>query len=81
MRKSKLEPLVPQAIATALGVREEAGQGLAATLVTVAIAVPLLLIAALIEVYVSPHLFTTLTGIHPPIVREVAGMIVQDRVK
>jgi hypothetical protein len=54
---------------------------LAATLVTVAIAVPLLLIAALIEVYISPHLFTMLTGIHPPIVREVGGMIVQDRVK
>lgn len=54
---------------------------LAATLVTVAISVPLLLIAALIEVYVSPHLFTTLTGIHPPIVREVGGFVIQDRVR
>lgn len=54
---------------------------LAATLVTVAISVPLLLIAALIEVYVSPHLFTTMTGIHPPIIREVGGFVIQDRVR
>ncbi len=51
--------------------RGEWDQLLAATIVTVAIALPLLVIAALIEVYVSPHLFTALTGIHPPIVREV----------
>lgn len=43
-------------------------QLLAATLVTVALALPVLALAALIEVYVSPHLFTTLTGIHRPIV-------------
>ncbi len=49
--------------------RGEWEQLLAATFVTVAIAVPILVIAALIEVYVSPHLFTALTGIHPPIVR------------
>lgn len=48
---------------------------LAATLVTVAIALPLLLIAALIEVYVSPHLFSSLTGIHPPIVRKLGGWV------
>ncbi len=30
----------------------------------------------LIEVYVSPHLFTALTRIHPPIVRESGGFIV-----
>lgn len=54
-------------------------QLLAATLVTVAIAVPLLLIAALIEVYVSPRLFTSLTGIHAPIVRHLGGLIVRDR--
>jgi hypothetical protein len=51
--------------------RGEWEQLLAATIVTVAIALPLLVIAAMIEVYVSPHLFTALTGIHPPIVREV----------
>ncbi|HEX3391012.1 MAG TPA: stage II sporulation protein M [Solirubrobacteraceae bacterium] len=48
--------------------RGEWDQLLAATVVTVAIALPVLVIAALIEVYVSPHLFTALTGIHPPIV-------------
>lgn len=59
--------------------RGEWGDLLAATLVTLAISVPLLLIAALIEVYVSPHLFMSLTGIHPPIVRHVGGFVVQDR--
>ena len=49
--------------------RGEWDQLLAATFVTVAIAVPMLVLAALIEVYVSPHLFTTLTEIHPPIMR------------
>jgi Stage II sporulation protein M len=49
--------------------RGEWEQLLAATFVTVAIAVPVLVIAALIEVYVSPHLFIALTHIHPPIVR------------
>jgi len=44
-------------------------QLLAATAVTVAIAIPMLVAAAYIEVYVSPHLVTALTGIHPPIVR------------
>jgi Stage II sporulation protein M len=48
--------------------RGEWEQLLAATVVTVAIALPVLLLAALIEVYVSPHLFTALTGIHPPVV-------------
>ncbi len=48
--------------------RGEWEQLLAATVVTVAIAVPMLVVAALIEVYVSPHLFTALTHIHPPIV-------------
>jgi hypothetical protein len=51
-------------------------QLLAATVVTVAIAVPVLILAALIEVYVSPHLFTALTHIHPPIVRTSDGWIV-----
>jgi hypothetical protein len=49
---------------------------LAATFVTVAVAVPVLVLAAFIEVYVSPHLFVTLTGIHSPIVRGSAGWIV-----
>ena len=53
--------------------RGEWDQLLAATFVTVAIAVPVLVVAALIEVYVSPHVFTALTGIHPPIVRSVEG--------
>ncbi len=59
--------------------RGEWEQLLAATVVTVAMAVPMLVIAALIEVYVSPHLFTTLTGIHPPIVRNSDGWIVTIR--
>jgi Stage II sporulation protein M len=51
-------------------------QLLAATVVTVAVALPVLVVAALIEVYVSPHLFTALTGIHPPIVRSFEGWTV-----
>jgi Stage II sporulation protein M len=47
--------------------RGEWDQLLAATFVTVAIALPVLVITAFIEVYVSPHLFTALTGIHAPI--------------
>ncbi len=47
--------------------RGEWEQLLAATLVTVAVAVPVLVGAAFIEVYVSPHLFTALTGLHAPI--------------
>ena len=42
--------------------RGEWDQLLAATLVTVAVAVPVLLAAALVEVYVSPHLFHALAG-------------------
>ena len=56
--------------------RGEWDQLLAATLVTVAIAVPMLVVAALIEVYVSPHLFAALTGIHPPIVRTFGSLTV-----
>lgn len=59
--------------------RGEWDQLLAATLVTVAISVPVLVAAALIEVYVSPHLFTALTHIHPPIVRSSGGWIVTIR--
>lgn len=51
-------------------------QLLAATFVTVAIAVPVLVISAFIEVYVSPHLFVLLTGIHTPIVREANGWLI-----
>jgi Stage II sporulation protein M len=56
--------------------RGEWEQLLAATVVTVAIAVPILVVAALVEVYVSPHLFTALTGIHPPIVRSADGFTI-----
>jgi hypothetical protein len=56
--------------------RGEWEQLLAATFVTVAISVPILVIAAMIEVYVSPHLFTALTHIHPPIVRSAEGWLV-----
>jgi hypothetical protein len=48
--------------------RGEWDQLLAATLVTVAIAVPLLVVAAVVEVYVSPHLFVILTGIRASLV-------------
>ena len=51
--------------------RGEWEQLLAATFVTVAVAVPVLVVAAFVEVYVSPHLFTALTHIHPPIVRQL----------
>ncbi len=57
--------------------RGEWDQLLAATMVTVIIALPMLVLAALIEVYVSPHLFAGLTGIHPPIVRAWDGFIVR----
>jgi len=56
--------------------RGEWEQLLAATFVTVALAVPVLVLAALIEVYVSPHLFTALTHIHPPFVRRSEGWLV-----
>jgi hypothetical protein len=55
--------------------RGEWEQLLAATFVTVAIAVPVLVIAALVEVYVSPHLFVALTHIQPPIVRSSEGWL------
>jgi len=54
-------------------------QLLAATFVTVALAVPVLVLAAFLEVYVSPHLFTALTHIHPPIVRNSEGWTVTVR--
>jgi hypothetical protein len=53
--------------------RGEWEQLLAATFVTVALAVPVLIAAAFVEVYVSPHLFTALTHIQPPIVRHSEG--------
>jgi hypothetical protein len=59
--------------------RGEWEQLLAATVVTVAIAVPILVAAAFVEVYVSPHLFSALTHIHPPIVRASEGWIVTVR--
>jgi uncharacterized membrane protein SpoIIM required for sporulation len=57
--------------------RGEWEQLLAATFVTVALALPVLAIASLIEVYVSPHLFSSLTGIHPPIVGHWQGWTVR----
>jgi len=63
-------PLAAWIIASRRGQWE---QLLAATLVTVAIALPVLGAAAFVEVYVSPHLFTVLTGIHPPIVRQIGS--------
>ncbi len=54
-------------------------QLLAATFVTVALAIPVLVLAAFVEVYVSPHLFTALTHIHPPIVRYSEGWTVTVR--
>lgn len=59
--------------------RGEWDQLLAATFVTVAVAIPVLVVAAFVEVYVSPHLFTALTNIHPPIVRNSEGWIVTVR--
>jgi hypothetical protein len=44
--------------------RGEWDQLLAATLVTVCVALPVLLGAALVEVYLSPHLFQAVTGAH-----------------
>jgi hypothetical protein len=66
-------PLAAWIIASRKG---EWDQLLAATVVTVAVAVPMVILAALIEVYVSPHLFTTLTHIHPPIVRRSEGWLI-----
>jgi hypothetical protein len=57
--------------------RGEWDQLLAATVVTVAIALPVLVIAAFVEVYVSPHLFLALTGIHAPIVGTWEGWTVR----
>jgi hypothetical protein len=59
--------------------RGEWEQLLAATFVTVALALPVLVLAAIVEVYVSPHLFTALTHIHPPIVRNSEGWVVTVR--
>ncbi len=66
-------PLAAWIIASRKG---EWDQLLAATLVTVALAVPVLIASAFVEVYVSPHLFTALTHIHPPIVRNSEGWTV-----
>jgi uncharacterized membrane protein SpoIIM required for sporulation len=45
--------------------RGEWDQLLAATLVTVAVAVPMLVVTALVEVYVSPHLYLAVVGAPP----------------
>lgn len=59
--------------------RGEWEQLLAATFVTVAFAIPILVVAAFVEVYVSPHLFTALTHIHPPIVRAYGDWLITVR--
>jgi hypothetical protein len=59
--------------------RGEWDQLLAATVVTVAIALPVLVAAAFVEVYVSPHVFTALTGLHSPIVGTWDGFTVRVR--
>jgi hypothetical protein len=59
--------------------RGEWEQLLAATFVTLAFSVPILVVAAFVEVYVSPHLFTALTHIHPPIVRASGGWLITVR--
>jgi hypothetical protein len=69
-------PLAAWIIASRKGEWE---QLLAATFVTVALAIPVLVLAAFVEVYVSPHLFTALTHIHPPIVRNSEGWVVTVR--
>jgi hypothetical protein len=46
--------------------RRQWDQLLAATLLTVAIALPLLLASAIVETYLSPHLFAALTGVRFP---------------
>jgi hypothetical protein len=51
-------------------------QLLAATLVTVTIALPVLVVCAFAEVYLAPHLFTALTGLHPPFVGRWEGWTV-----
>jgi hypothetical protein len=56
--------------------RGEWEQLLAATVVTVALAIPVLVASAFVEVYLSPHLFTALTHIQPPIVRHSGGWTV-----
>jgi hypothetical protein len=53
--------------------RGEWDQLLAATVVTVAIAVPMLALAAFVEVYVSPHLMVALTHAHPVLVHPLTG--------
>jgi uncharacterized membrane protein SpoIIM required for sporulation len=63
-------PLAAWIIASRRGQWE---QLLAATLVTMMIAIPVLVAAAFVEVYVSPHVFVSLTHIQPPIVREWDG--------
>jgi hypothetical protein len=69
-------PFLPLAAWIIASRRGEWEQLLAATFVTVAIALPVLVAAAFVEVYVSPHLFVALTHIQPPIVRMSEGWTV-----
>jgi hypothetical protein len=56
--------------------REQWDQLLAATVVTVCAALPVLLACAFWEVYAAPHLFASLTGLHPPFVGQWEGWTV-----
>jgi hypothetical protein len=56
--------------------RKQWDQLLAATFVTVSLALPILLASALVEVYVSPHIFTALTGVHFPVAGQWEGFTV-----
>lgn len=52
-------------------------QLLAATVVTVAVALPVLLVCALWEVYAAPHVFAAITGFHTPFVGTWEGWTVR----
>ena len=54
-------PLAAWILASRRGAWDEL---LAATIVTTAIAIPMLVVAAIVEVYVSPHVFQAVTGAH-----------------
>jgi hypothetical protein len=66
-------PLAAWIIASRRGQWE---QLLAATVVTVAVALPVLLVCALWEVYAAPHVFASLTGFHTPFVGSWEGWTV-----
>jgi hypothetical protein len=56
--------------------RQQWDQLLAATLLTVSVALPILLVSALLEVYLSPHIFAALTGVRFPFTGHWEGITV-----